>query len=277
MKTILIPTDFSDNALNAINYATEIAKLTKAKIILFHAFHVPVTYTEMPIVTIQMEEVEKEKMNSLKKIMNEMQRKNNNSLEIECICKMGFAVDEICELVKSKSIDLVIMGIHGANQLSELLLGSTTTALINKGACPVLVINPFVKFKSIQNIVFACDYREISNKSILKSLKEFVELFKSNVYVYNVIHEREETVPLMAKAVSGILLEHSLEGINHSFHFGEPGDVVDSINLFAEKKNVDMIVMIPHKHTLLKSILLEGNTKKMAFHTRVPLLALHKE
>lgn len=275
MKTILVPTDFSDNASNAINYAVEIAKLAKAKLILFHAFHVPVTNSDMPIVVIPIEEIEEANIGRLKKIAKEIQSKNNGSLNIKCICKMGFAVDEISELVTTKSIDLVVMGIRGSGNLSEILMGSTTTTLIRKDSCPVLVINQNVKFKNIKKIVFACDYHEISDASILKPLKEFVELFKSHVYVFNVVKELK-TVTYVGKAATESLLEHSLEGTDHTFHFAEQEDVIEGINLFAANKKADMIVMIPQKHTLLKNIFNASNTKKMAFHTHIPLLALHK-
>lgn len=275
MKTIFVPTDFSDNACNAINYAVEIAKLTKAKLILFHAFHIPVTYPDAITDVTPIEEIEKANMNRLKKIMKEIQSKNNVSLNIECICKIGFAVDEISEFVKTKNIDLVVMGIHGANYLSEILMGSTTTSLIKEDSCPILVINQNVKFKNIQKIVLACDYNKIDNETILEPLKEFVDLFKSHVYIFNVVREME-TVLAADTAIAGTLLEHSFEGINHTFHFAKQEDVIESINTFAEDKKADMIVMIPHKHTMLSTVFHESNIKKMAFHAHIPLLALHR-
>lgn len=273
MKTILVPTDFSDNARNAVNYAVEIAKLTKAKLILFHAFHIPITNSDIPVGVIPIEAIEKENINRLKNIMKEIQSKNNEALNIECICKMGFAVDEITEMVKTKNIDLVVMSIRGANYLSEILMGSITTALIRNGCCPVVVINQNVKFKNIKKIVFASDYHEISDESIMKPLKEFVELFKSHVYVFNVVREMK-AISFTGKAGAGNLLEHSLEGTDHTFHFAEQEDVIESINTFAANKKADMIVMIPHKHSFLENIFYESNTKRMAFHTHIPLLAL---
>lgn len=278
MKTILVPTDFSEIAHNAMDYAIEIAKLTKSKLILFHAYHVPPAIADEFIAVLTMEELEKSNVLRLENLKEEIQNRNHGSLDIECICRMGLAVDEIRELVKTGNVDLVIMGIRGTYYLSERLIGSTTTTLIKEGSCPVLVINQNVKFKNLQNIVFACDYNKIEDESILNPLKEFVGLFKSHVYVFNVKREME-TVLSAETSIEENLLKPFFRETGLSFHFADDEyeeDVTGSINTFAENKKADMIVMIPHKHTILENILHESNTKKMAFHIDIPLLALHR-
>lgn len=274
MKTILVPTDFSDNANNAINYAVEIAQLSKSKLILFHAFHIPTVPSDVPFV-MPLDEIEKDSLEGLKKIKDKILKSHGKELKIECETKLGFAVDEINDTIKEKKIDLVVMGMRGAGYLSEKLIGSITTTLIRKANCPVLAINENVKFKNIKKIVLAYDYEKINNKSILDPLKEFVKLFTSHLYVLNVTRELQ-VVSASKKTISGSQLEHSLEGLNHSFNFIENGNIADGINEFVDENNVDMIVMIPRKHTLLETILQERNTKRMAFHTHIPLLALHE-
>ncbi|MBA3705480.1 MAG: universal stress protein, partial [Bacteroidetes bacterium] len=85
MKTILVPTDFSEIACNAINYAVEIAKLTKAKLILFNVYNVPVVPAEIPI-ALPIDEIEKDVMKGLKKIEKDICLKHGNELVIECKC-----------------------------------------------------------------------------------------------------------------------------------------------------------------------------------------------
>ena len=167
------------------------------------------------------------------------------------------------------------MGMKGTGYLREKLIGSITTSLIKKAKSPVLAIDRRVKFGSIKKIALACDYTETKSKSILDPLKELAHLFKSHIYVLNVVRELD-TVPPVSKAVAGIKLDHSLEGINHSFHYTKSEDVIEGINDFVDEKKVDMLVMIPRMHTMLQNILHEPHAKRMAFHTKVPLLALHE-
>lgn len=274
MKIILAPTDFSENAKNAINYATELAKLTKAKLILFHAFHIP-TVPADALVIMPLDDIQKDAIKALNKIKKSILLKNGNELNIVCTAKLGFAVDEINETVKKENVDLVVMGVRGAGYLSEKLIGSVTTTLIRKATCPVLAINAEVKFKTIKKIVLACDYHKIDNESILDPIKEFASLFKSHLYILNVSSEGELVSPTN-KTVSGTQLIHSLKDLNPSFEFVENEDIVEGINEFANDHNADLIVMIPRKHTLLENIFKERNTKRIAFHTHIPILAIHE-
>jgi len=275
MKTILAPTDFSNVSLNAIEYSVEIAKLTKAKIILFHTYHVPLVTSDFPVVLPSLEEMEKDALKELKKIEKNIFNKHGRHFKIECICKCGFLIEEIRLYLKENKTDLIIMGMQGAGYLSEKLIGSNTTSLMHESKCPVLAIDKNVKFKNIKKIALACDYKEIKNGSILEPLKEFVRLFKSHVYVLNVVRELE-TTPAISDAIAGIRLEHALEDVDHTFHFGENENVVEGINEFVTEKNMDMVVMIPRKHSLITRMFVEPKTKQVAFHARVPVLSIHE-
>lgn len=277
MKTILVPTDFSKVAENAINYAAEIGKLTKAKIVLFHAFHVPVVATEGMYAMPALVELERNCMSGLKKIQRKLHLHHGEKLSVECVCQCGFAVDEITSYTSANRTDLIVMGMQGAGYLSEKLIGSITTALIQKSKCPVLAIDKEVKFRSVKKIALACDYNAIENAKIFEPLKEFAKLFKSHIYVLNVIGEHElEPVRATESVVSDFMkFEYSLADVNHTFHYLENEEVVDGINKFVMEGKMDMVVMIPHKHTVLKNIFNEPNTKRMAFHSKVPLLTLH--
>ncbi|MDO8998628.1 MAG: universal stress protein [Bacteroidota bacterium] len=274
MKTILVPTDFSKISRNAINYAVEIAKLTKSKIILFHAYYVPIVTTDVMVVP-PLVEIEEGNMSVLKKIEKNIRAKHGDKVVIESKCKYGLPTDEINQFAKKNKVDLIIMGMHGSGVLSQKFIGSTTTSLIRKSKTPILVIDRRVKFKKIKKIALACDFEEIPKKSILNPLKEIVHLFKAHVNVINIVDDIKK-LPTVKKAVVGIKLEHALEDINHTFYFAENKNVVEGINQFIKEKKMDMVVMIPRKHSLLKRIFNEPQTKRIAFHTNVPLLALHE-
>lgn len=273
MKTILVPTDFSKSALNALDYAIEIAKCTSAKLILFHAYELPPVASEVPVV-LSANEIEKQVVKDLKKLERYVHLKNPANLVVEYQYKCGFPVEEIRLCSERSKADLIVMGLHGAGFLREKLIGSVSTALVNSSKCPVMIINQNVKFKSIKNIALAFDYTEIKNKASLFPLNVFTKVFNSHIYIFNVVKSQLETVSSISKAVDGMKLAHALENAEHSFHYSENDDIVEGINKFVIEKNIDMVVMIPHKHSPLHNLFNESQTKKMAFHTRVPLLTL---
>lgn len=274
MKTILVPTDFSKIARNAIDYAVEIAKITKAKLILFNVYNLPVVPSEGPA-ALNMDELEQESNRELKKIERSIHNKHGESLKIECKSSRGFPVDEINYYTEEHPVDLIVMGMAGAGYLSEKIIGSIATSMIKKAKCPVLVIDKTVKFKKPETIVLACDYREVGNKNILEPLIELSKLFNARIEVLHVVPELE-TVPSVSKTLERIKFDHMLVSTNHRFHTTPNADVIDGINEFTNHIKADMVVMIPRMHSGFERFFFEPNTTRMAFHTGVPFLALHQ-
>lgn len=277
MKLILAPTDFSKTARNAINYAAEVAKRTKSKLVLLHAYHPPVPITvglaEAAILTPLPADVEKNSLRRLKKIRYDLITKHGRRLEVEINCQNGLAVDIITEYAKTNKTDLVVMGTHGAGYLEEKLLGSVTSELIKNLPNPVLSVASNVKFKNIKKIVLATDYRLLESADALDILKDLANLSRSHIYILNITGKADE-LPTVSQAVQGLKLEHIFEAYDHSFHSAINKDVVNGINEFAESRSINMIVMFPHRRSFLQSIFNKSNSKAMAFHTGVPLLTI---
>ena len=276
MKAILVPTDFSEISKNALEYAIEISKLTKARIILFHAYHIPVITTESIVMTPSLKEIEQICMTNLEEIKRDVYDKHGEEITIECKCVLGLAVDEINLFVKTNSIDLIIMGMQGAGYLTEKLIGSVTTSLLRECNCPVMAIDQNVKFRALKKIVLTCDYNQI-NGSILFPLKNIAKIFNSHIYILNVVQEMATDTNKIEAAVCRETINHILQHTSRSFHNITNDNVVDGINNFVSNEQMDMVVMIPRKHTLLRNFFHEPNTKRIAFHSHVPVLALHKE
>lgn len=270
MKTILVPTDFSEAARNAAEYAVHLAERIKAKIILFHAFHVPVPVTEVPVMVITPDELQKENETLLKKEIGKLRK--HTQVQIEYLTMAGFAVDEILTIEKEKKINLIVMGMKGAGKLSEVLMGSVTTATLRKVKTPVIVVPEKVKYKDPQKVAFACDYDPKTDMHTLDPLKELLKLFGAKIYVVNIKHEKEAVS--LENAVAGMKLDNKLDDVEHLYYFPEKEDLVDGINEFVKKYDADMVAIVPHRYNLMERLFHKSISKKMAFHTHVPLLAL---
>jgi nucleotide-binding universal stress UspA family protein len=274
MKTILVPTDFSPAAQNAVNYAAEMASLINAKLILFNVYYVPAVPAEVPLLMPE-EEIREASMQSLQNIREKLVSQHAG-LEIGCESQFGIPPDEIQSFTERTGIDMIVMGIHGAGYLSEQLMGSVATTLVRRAKCPVLVVAENVKFRSIKKVVLAYDHGETLLDSTLEPLRDLCRSFDSEVYVLNVLSESGRTESV-SDVISEIKADTALNGLRHSFHTSSDENVVKGINQFTEKVGADMVVMIPKMHRLLDRILNESKTKEMAFHSKIPLLALHEQ
>lgn len=270
MKAILAATDFSKASGNAVSYAAQLAKLSNSKLILLHVYSIPIV-ADVPVVLPVWDDLEQDFTKALERQRIALIHKHGTDFPIECVCRMGYSVEEIVnQISKDLNVDLVVMGMRGADYLTEKLIGSETTKLIKKSDCPVLVINEKVKFKKLKSIVLAYDYEKKINKNVLNPLKEFAQLFNSKVMVLNVVNEKEKYSRV------GVGVEHFIQNLNHTYHTIKNEDVISGLDTFIKDNKADMIVIISRKHTFLRTIFRESNTKKMAFHTSIPLLALHE-
>jgi nucleotide-binding universal stress UspA family protein len=270
MKTIIVPTDFSSTAVNACDYAIGLAKETGARLILFHVFHVPVPATEMPVMIVTPEEMEDESRRRLEKAVNSIRRREPG-VHVDIETRAGFPVEEITKLSKEVNADLIVMGMHEMGMIDELFIGSTTTDVIDKTHCPVLVIPGNVTFNKPEVIAFASDYKEVPGQT-LGILKELAHVFHARVDVLNVV-KPDETLSV-DKAVAGLHLEHHLEDVEHTHHFPVNNNVQEGIKSYVEQFTPSMLAMVHRKHNFLERLFGEGNTQKAAFHTHIPLLAM---
>lgn len=274
MKNILVPTDYSSAANNALQYAIELAKKTGANLVLVHAYHIPVPTTEVPVLVISPLELSEENERRMKRLENEVISGTDKKIKVKTIVRPGFPADVIIEESIDKKADLIVMGITGkGDKAGEPLLGSIATAVMKRSLIPVLTVPKGTEFREIRKIALAYDYEREMKHSVLLELKNYVKLFQAELLVVDVINPVE--VPSMENAVAGIKLERSLEDVHHSLHFPASDDIIAEINSFVDTHNCDLLVMVPHKHKLLSAIFHKSNTRKMAFHTHLPLLTFH--
>ncbi len=273
MKTILVPTDYSEAADNALHYAVELALLSKAKIVLLHAYHVPLPTGDVPVLLVSPAELEKENVMRIKELKKQLEKKFSEKVKLDHVVRAGFVPDEVLTVAKEKNADLVVMGIKGETRLSRALLGSNTASVMRSAQTPVLAIPSGCRFKKPSKIVLAYDFSKPVPKKVLDTLKMYTSLFNAKLLVLDVV--KPEAVPVYDDAVAGLKLENSLKSIPHSLYFPEGEDVVSEINSFADSYKADWLVMMPHKHKFFSGLFHKSNTKQMAFHTHLPLLSLH--
>lgn len=269
MKTILISTDFSDAGRNAAHYGIELAKATKSEIILFHAYHIPAPPTEAPIIMTyeDLEEDNNKRLETEKMLLDP-----KGELSIKCISLAGFAVDNIIEIENEYKPSLIIMGMQGAGKLSEFLLGSTSTSLINRTATPVIIIPEKAAFKIPKKITFACDYDIDPTADVLEPLKSLAKTFDSEILIFNLLKQKDAVDG--EKAKNGMLVENYLKDVAHTYYFEEDDNFIHGTLHFMEEHATDIVAIVPHKHSFIHNLFKESHTKQLAFHSKVPLLTI---
>lgn len=273
IKNILVPTDFSDTAQNALIYAIKFARMANAKVTVLHAYHVPIAAVgaEFPIYNgPYADEIESEVQANFEEIKRNFLYADLP--EYEFISRLGMAQEVIENAASSGNFDLVIMGTHGGNAMQEVI-GSTTSDMIKKSSIPILAIPPNVQFKKVNRIVFATDYGKIGEPQEFAMLLTLAEIFHAEIDVLHINpggsrFTREETA-------SGAIIDQYLKKVKHAYNIAFNEDLEKGIEEFIETKKADLLAMMPRKRGLFESMFHSSLTKKMAFHTHIPLLTFH--
>lgn len=272
MKTILVPIDFSPASQNSTNYAAEVALLAKAKIILLNVYSVPVPVADVPIPIVPLEEIEQKCLAELKVRQSQLQIKYPQ-LHVEVQTRAGFVTDEILSAIKEYHADLVVMGVLG-NGKTSAIFGSNTASVIKKATCPVMAIPPDLTFSVPAKIALACDYSATVPEKVTDALKAIIKLFGAKLLIFDVLKPAE--LVTYQKALAEINLETSLSDIEHSMYYPSGTDLMETTQDFIDRNNVDMLVMIPHNYNFVQQLFHKSNTRKLALHTKTPLLSIHE-
>ncbi len=274
MKTIIIPTDFSPVATNALHYGIDMAISTQADILLFHAYQIPISYTDVPLVLVSVEELQKgaeERMALLKK---EVEHITSGSIKIYTKTSLGNTVDELENLCSEVKPFAVVMGTKGHSGLDRVLFGSTTLTAIRHLSWPVICVPPGKIFGTgIKKIGLACDFKDVQTTPA-HLIKEFLAAFNAELHILNVDHEDRHFKP--GTPEQSALLHTLFSEFKPAYHFIEHADVEDGINEFAEKNNLDLIITIPKKHKLLEGIFKPSSTKQLVFEAHIPVMCVHE-
>ena len=279
MKTIIVPTDFSETAKNAAEYAFKIAStLHFEKIIFYNAYQVAPIITEatMPAMpAIDIETLNKISNEGMKLFLKSIEHFNPGSIIIEEKTAFDNVSDGIKLLCDEGNGDLVIMGISASSKVEEVLIGSTATSAMKHLKKPLIIVPGGAKFTLLRNIMFACDYENVAETIPLEPIKEMVKDTSATLHVVNV-YKDEQNISA-DKIYQQELLAGLLNDLNPQFHYINNADFIDGINHFVNDHQVDMIITIPKKHGFFDGLFRERHTKQLAFHSHVPLFCIHDE
>jgi nucleotide-binding universal stress UspA family protein len=259
MKTIIVPTDFSENASNAIEYAAQLAKVQAASVLIVHV-------SRMPIKTPDDEM-------KLKAICTAL---NETFVSVKCDYRLMYG-DDIPEVIvgfaKTMERPMIVMGTKGLTNLEKFIFGSNTATVITKANCTVLSIpgnNTFVKPK---RILFATTFEREDIQSALEIVK-LAKAFDASVIIAHVLTDSEveeierAKMQLFTREVS-LLADYP----KISYRLASENTITMGLDDLIENTHADVIAMRTHKRTLLERLINPSITRKYAHESPIPLMA----
>jgi nucleotide-binding universal stress UspA family protein len=272
-KNILLPTDFSHNAWNAIIYALKLYAHKPCKFYLLNS--IKMKASAMSNLSNRLSEtINNAAMRDLLELKQMVERVNANANHsFEIIVSTDELKEAIESAIKRHQIHIVVMGTKGASGAKEVFFGSNTVRIISKmRLCPVLTVPDKYSFVSPKQIAFPTDFNRFYEMKELNYLKDLADLYNSRI---NIIHINNEDHLNDIQEYNSKMLEKYLKNGKYRF-FWIPSYTkkTEDINAFIKEHKIDMLAMVNYQHSFIEKITKEPIIKTLGFHPIVPFLVI---
>ena len=276
MKKILLPTDFSENSINAIRYAVQLFKDEKCTFHLLHAYTPAIYYIEYvplnPDPAGLSASIKDNLLKNLKKIVKKLKSEfNNPNHQFKTNVAFNTLILEIKETTIEKSIDFIVMGTKGATGAKEILFGSNTVHVLKNAKCPVLAIPSNFSFENPHEILFPSDYGIDFQENHVNPIIDIALNHISRVNILNVSYGYDLTEEQEQNRKK---LEACFKNIAHLFHRVIDQDIPEAITMFQQKTRVNLLVMINNKHSFFENLFFKSTINQIGFHLNIPFLVI---
>ncbi|WP_109299400.1 universal stress protein [Aquimarina sp. AU474] len=278
MKRILVTTDFSDKAWNALIYAIELYKNVPCLFTILNTYELNSTQL---LTTVSSQRVgyfyDSIKLGSeegLEMTLEDINNSNPASHHVfKTISKLGSLTEVLMQMTVADSFDLILMSTKGMTGAKEVFIGSNAIRVLqSKFNTPVLIVPEDAYFERITNIAFATDFERIYYRS---EIKPIIDLAKINNAAIRMIHVHDQPKLSLTQNYNSKRLEEFFRHIKNDFHvIPEFTSIKKSIQVYIEELEINMLIMINYEHSFIERLTREAVIKKITFHTKIPFLVI---
>jgi nucleotide-binding universal stress UspA family protein len=274
MVNILVPTDLSEVSKIAVQYALKIVNKLGGTLTVLHV--VIVIQPTRATMRLQLKSLEKDLMETSREDMEAFvstiskQLKTEVSIQVKVAKGTSFN-DAVKREAKKLRTGLIVMGTKGASGLRKYVLGSNTASVIEVSHVPVLAVPELGEFKSFKNVVYATDLTNVQKE--LKTLIPYLEKFNSTVHLLHVTSSLKE-VSGLEKKIDGIVKKAGVTNVICKVIVNK--NIDEAIDYYVVESKADLLTMFTHDVSFYEKLFNRSMTRKMAFHSKIPLLAFRQ-
>lgn len=275
MKRIVVPTDFSENANNAMEYAVALAQACHAEIKILNTYIPAVTHFEIvtPLIDDEVETSRKTAQSKLATIGQVMGGQFPH-LNYNTAFVVGGLVDTLEEWARQGQVDLIVLGTKGATGLERVLFGSNATKIIESVPCAVMAIPKDCPFKAPQRIAYATDF----NMAELQKIDQLITVARAFDAEIAMVHITTQEEALVSEEMLKRYFAQKIARLTRyekiTYHLKYEENIQRGLASFIQQTNTDLIALLTHERTLFEKFYNPSLTKHMAYHTEIPLLAI---
>lgn len=276
MLSILLPTDFSENSMNAIKYALEFFKYQKTQFYFMHAYrnefydHDDLVSRDVFDEVLSKVKKESEKnLNHLLENVNEIAP--NPKFTYHSISAFNTLVEEANTLTDQYNMDLIVMGTKGKSNERHIVFGSQTFQVLKYVKCPVLAIPSKYNNTQPKHILFPTNYLMPYKRRELKLLSILAKSYRSTI---DVLYVSKSSSLSIRQEDNQTFIKESLVDNKVNFYHEDSKNVAKTITTYIKDQDIDMLTMVNSQHSFLEDLLFPSVIDKVSLGLNIPLLAM---
>lgn len=276
MLSILLPTDFSENSMNAINYALEFFKHQKVDFFFMHTYQNDF-YDHDELVSREvfddiLDKVKNQSQKNLEDLLKSVKKMAPNPrFTYHILSAYNTLVDEANLIAESKNIDLIVMGTKGKSDERHIIFGSHTFQVLKYVKCPVLAIPSNYTNTQPKRILFPTDYLIPYKRRELKLLCELAASYRS---IIDVLYISQSNKLSIRQEDNQTFIKETICKTKIDFHIEHSKKIAETIQNYIKKNAIDMLVMVNTQHSFLEDMLFPPKIDIVSVDLKIPLLAL---
>jgi len=267
MKTIIAGTDFTPSSLNACRYAAFLAEKLNCKLTIFNMFETPVVHYNVGLYGISYTALRKTSQARTLKVVEQL-KKLFPGLEITMFVSNGGLKRELKDFIAAHKVQAAVMGLEAKSRISKFIYGSEGVNIAGKIEAPVFIVPQQFRQHKLSKVLLAVDNTEKLYKTSLKGFEKFLRVSGAGVQLLHVRTEDELLEPVISSV--------KLNGKKMPINVIQAADVQEGVKKFCKTETIDLVTIVSKKHSAFYNFFVESNTKKVAFTTKVPVLAIHE-
>ncbi|MEM8566727.1 MAG: universal stress protein [Bacteroidota bacterium] len=274
MKKILVPTDFSEHAGYAVDFAAELTKKMEAELVLLHVVEDTSVDTVKYTGEVALPDMQDRLfiLKLIEKATNDLNDavQNYEGVNIKQEIRIGNPYHSIQDIISEHNVDLVVMGTNGTNNFAEALVGSNAEKVVRHSDCPVITLRQAIEQVDFDNIVFATGLDDKDN-TCTTVVRNFQMIFDAKIHVVRINTPNN----FEADRISLPSLKAYAEGCgfnNYETHVFNDASEEEGIIHFAETVDADMIAMATHGRTGFAHLLTGSIAEDVVNHAKRPVL-----
>jgi nucleotide-binding universal stress UspA family protein len=275
LKKILVPIDFSETGMLALEHASFMARLAKADLLLLHVLPVQEYHFEIPEPVMRIENHDEVNQIVEQKLAETIQRVHDNyGCNAKSLSARGKVAQEIMEVAKDEKVDLIVMGTHGASGFEEFFLGSNAHKVVTVAPCPVITVQTHSKKLGFSNIVLPID-RTLHSREKVETAISLANLFAAKIHIVGLLEEldshEEDKLNIVLDQVQNAIAKHELP---YSRKIVKGTNLANAALKYAASVGADLIVIMTEHESELNGIFLGARAKQIVNHSKVPVMSV---